>query len=208
MDNAVESVLEEFHQRAASESTLMRELSSEEFDKRIDEFLLSVGPATGQLLHLLISGAGSQTVVEIGASYGYSTIWMADAARATGGRLISLEVHEGKQAYARDAVARAGLDQVVDFRLGDAQATLAELDMSVDFVLLDLWKRLYIPCFELIYPKLRADALVAADNMTYPPDAQKRAADYRAHVRAKSDIESVLLPVGSGIELSRKIAYP
>jgi predicted O-methyltransferase YrrM len=70
-------------------------------------------------------------------------------------------------------------------------------------VLLDLWKDLYIPCFDLFYPKLGSGALVVADNMIFPEFSRKEAADYRRHVRAKADLESVLLPVGSGIEVSR-----
>lgn len=203
MDDGVEAVLAEFHERERAEAAVMKALDSESFDARIDEFLLPVGPDTGRLLNLLIKGGRAATILEVGASYGYSTVWMAEAAQATGGRVISLEVHAGKQAYARDAVARAGLSDYVEFRLGDARDTIGAASESFDFVLLDLWKRLYIPCFDLVYPRLNAGALVAADNMSYPEDAQRRAAAYRAHVRTKPDIESVLVPIGSGVELSR-----
>jgi predicted O-methyltransferase YrrM len=64
-------------------------------------------------------------------------------------------------------------------------------------------KDLYIPCFDLFAPKLGAGAMVAADNMIEPSRTRPEAEAYRAHVRASGKFDSVLLPVGSGIELSR-----
>ena len=80
---------------------------------------------------------------------------------------------------------------------------LAKLKGKVDFVLLDLWKNLYIPCFDLFYPKLSAGAVVVADNMTYPESTRKYVEAYRKHIRKKPGIQSVLLNVGSGLELTR-----
>ena len=89
------------------------------------------------------------------------------------------------------------------FHLGDARALIAKLKAPFDFVLIDLWKDLYIPCFDLVYPKLRKGAFVVADNMLYPPGAKVLGRAYRKHVMKKRGISSVLLPIGSGIEVSR-----
>jgi predicted O-methyltransferase YrrM len=70
-------------------------------------------------------------------------------------------------------------------------------------VLLDLWKNLYVACFELIYPKLAPGGIILADNMLYPETAIAAANAYRERVRAAPQMTSVLLPVGSGIEISR-----
>lgn len=203
MDSAIETVLHEYHQRSDAEMKRMRELPPAEALKNIDELLLAVGPATGQLMNILAKEAKSRTILEIGTSHGYSTVWLAEAARATGGKVITLDVHAGKQEYARNALSKAGLASFVEFKLGDARESIAALPGSIDFVLLDLWKDLYIPCFDLFYPKLSAGAMVVADNMVFPEFSRKDAEDYRKHVRAKADIQSVLLPVGSSIELSR-----
>jgi len=72
-----------------------------------------------------------------------------------------------------------------------------------DFVLLDLWKDLYVPCLELAHPKLAPNACVVADNMIFPPSPTEQAA-YKKAVRAKPDMESLLLPIGSGLEISKK----
>jgi predicted O-methyltransferase YrrM len=203
MDNATETVLLEYHQRSKAEMKRMREMPPADMLKHIDELLLAVGPATGQLMNILVKEAKAQTILEIGTSHGYSTVWLAEAARATGGKVITLDVHAGKQEYARGALSKAGLASFVEFKLGDARESIAALPGPIDFVLLDLWKDLYLPCFDLFYPKLGAGAMVVADNMIFPEFSRPEAEAYRRHVRAKADIQSVLLPVGSGIELSR-----
>lgn len=203
MDQAVRRVLDEYEARSEAEMTQWQQLEWNNFVEERDKFLLAVGPATGRLMNLLIREARSRVILEIGTSYGYSTVWLAEAARATQGRVITLELHAGKQNYARERLTQAGLIEFVDFRLGDAKESLAKLETSVDFVLLDLWKNLYIPCFDLFYPKLTPDAVVVADNMLFPESARPHAEEYRQHVRSKPDMQSVLLRVGSGLELSR-----
>jgi hypothetical protein len=92
---------------------------------------------------------------------------------------------------------------VVEFVTGDAREVLAALSGPLDFVLIDLWKDLYIPCFDLVYPKLAEGAFVVADNILFPDFWRAEMTAYRQHVGDQPGIESVLLPVGSGIELSR-----
>jgi len=203
MDSAIETVLREYDLRSAAEMKRMQELPPAEMMKHIDEFVLPVGPATGQLMNILIKEAKAKMILEIGTSHGYSTVWLAEAARATGGKVITLDVHPGKHEYARNALGKAGLASFVEFKLGDARESIAALSGTIDFVLLDLWKDLYIPCFDLFYPKLGSGAVVVADNMMFPEFSRADAELYRKHVRARADIQSVLLPVGSGIEVSR-----
>lgn len=203
MDKAVESVLAEYDKRAAEEWKTRRNMSADQEERQRDDFLLSIGPQTGRLLNILIKGARAQNILEIGTSYGHSTVWLAEAADATGGRVVTIDCVPSKHDYARAMVAKAGLAEHVEFRLGDAREVIASLSGPFDFVLLDLWKDLYIPCFDLFYPKLSRGAYVAADNMINPEWSRAEAVLYRRHVRAKPDIDSVLLTVGSGIELSR-----
>jgi len=203
MDQAVRQVLDEYEARSVVEEKKWQELEPKNFVTARDQFLLAVGPATGQLMNLIIKETESKTILEIGTSYGYSTLWLAEAARETGGRVITLELHASKQEYARERLSRAGLATFVDFRLGEATESLAQLDTNVDFVLLDLWKDLYVPCFNLFYPRLNPGAIVVADNMLYPDSTRIHASAYRKHVRSHADIQSILLPVGSGLEVTR-----
>jgi predicted O-methyltransferase YrrM len=203
IDQAVQRVLDEYEARSAAETERWNNLEWDSFVRERDKFLLAVGPATGRLMNLLVKEGDFKGILEIGTSYGYSTVWLAEAARATGGRVITLELHAEKQNYARERLTRAGLVDFVDFRPGDAKSLLSTMGVPVDFVLLDLWKDLYVPCFDLFYPKLNPGALVVADNMLFPESARTHAAAYQKHVRSKPDIQSILLRVGSGLEVSR-----
>jgi predicted O-methyltransferase YrrM len=205
MDRAVEVVLGEYEERERVENQVKREIGFDDDHSRRDEFLLSVGRASAQLLSILAKSLKPKTILEVGGSYGYSTVWLAEAAQSVGGRLITLEIHPQKQQYSRQAIAKAGLSGSVDFRLGDARELISQLSGPFDFVLLDLWKDFYIPCFDLFYPKLSPGAIVVADNMIYPEMTRAQASKYRAHVRTKPYIDSILLAVGGGLEVSRFI---
>jgi len=201
MDDAVATVFALYDERIAAEAELWRNPKP---GMGIDDFLLAVGPETGGLLNALAKGGKAKTILEIGTSYGYSTVWLAEAAKATGGRVITLDVAAHKQAYAKGMLEKAGLAAVVDFRNGDARELIPQVEGAIDLVLLDCWKDIYVPCLELFHPKLAPGAVVVADNMTFPENARADALAYRRAVRAKPDMTSVLLPVGSGLEVSRK----
>jgi len=203
IDPAVETVLAEYEARAEREEALRDTLGPAEAERRIDEMLLPVGRATGGLLNLLAKEGCARRILEVGSSFGYSTVWLAEAARAVHGKVISLELKATKTEYATAQLARAGLADFVEFRVGDALASLAALAGPFDLVLIDLWKDLYVPVFELLYPKLAPGALVIADNMIEPASARPHAQAYRHAVHVARDMSSVLLPVGNGIELSR-----
>lgn len=203
IDAAVSAVLADYEARAEREEALWDTLGPEEAERRIDEMLLPVGRATGTLLNLLAKQACARRILEVGSSFGYSTVWLAEAARAVHGKVISLELKAEKTGYATGQLARAGLADFVEFRVGDALESLAVLAGPFDLVLIDLWKNLYVPVFELLHPKLAPGALVIADNMIEPASARPHAQAYRHAVHVARDMTSVLLPVGNGIELSR-----
>ncbi|HEX3918374.1 MAG TPA: DUF1442 domain-containing protein [Caulobacteraceae bacterium] len=201
MDQAVTQVFDLYRERMAREAEQMRNRTP---GLTIDDFLLAVGPHTGALLNTLVKDAGAKRILEIGSSYGYSTVWLAEAARATGGKVVSLDVAAKKQAYGREMLEKAGLSAFVEFRTGDALELIPQLEHGIDFVLLDCWKDVYVPCLERFHPKLAPGAVVVADNMIQPANARQDALAYRRAVRGKPDMTSVLLSVGSGIEVSRK----
>ncbi|MET0363108.1 MAG: O-methyltransferase [Sphingobium sp.] len=195
MDDSIQAVLDLYHARIAEERT--QTFGPGDADKR----LLAVGPETGQLINIIARGYTAPNILEIGTSYGYSGIWLAHAARETGGRLTTLELQDYKSAYAKEMSEKAGLADHVDFQVGDALDLIAAYPTGIDVVLLDLWKDLYTPCLEAFYPKLNPGAIIVADNILRPGGAGVEA--YVKAVREKPGIDSVLLPVGTGIEVSR-----
>ena len=204
-DPAVAEVFAGYARRHADEQARASVMGNEMFARR-NEFLLPVGPEVGWFLHSLILARRPARILELGTSYGYSTLFLADAARQAGAVLITMDLADYKQAEARANIERAGLGDVVDFRLGDAVALIHADPGSFDLVLLDIWKDLYVPCLEAFYPKLSEEGIVAADNMIEPEMAREDVRKYRAAIRALPDMQTTLLPIGSGIELSVKWA--
>ena len=97
-----------------------------------------------------------------------------------------------------------GLSGHLDFRLGDAVELIDADPGPFDFVLLDIWKSLYVPCFTALYPKLSDEGIIAADNMYYPAGTLEYTRLYRETVLTKSDLQTTLLSIGSGVELTCK----
>lgn len=202
MDKAFENVLDIYRKRITDESAATAELSREEFASRRDDFLLAVGEPAARFLHALAIGLGAKRIVELGTSYGFSTLFLADAARETGGTLYTYDSVPDKQAYARERIAEAGLSSSVEWRLGDALELLRDQPGPVDLVLIDIWKELYTPCFERVYPLLADGGVIVADNMIHPESARPATAAYAAAVRAKPDMEAALLSIGHGLDVA------
>jgi hypothetical protein len=130
MDDKVTAVLAAYDERMREESAQMRSGATPGggADWR-DRVLLAVGPETGQLINILARSLTSPNILELGTSYGYSGIWLAEAARATGGRLTTIELQDYKSAYAREMSVKAGLAEHVDFKVGDAVETINALTL-------------------------------------------------------------------------------
>ncbi|MGF6571220.1 putative O-methyltransferase YrrM [Paraburkholderia sp. GAS333] len=156
---------------------------------------------TGRLINILARSQRAPKILELGTSFGYSTIWLADAARAAGGRLTTIELHDYKSAYARDMSTQAGLAAYVDFQIGNAVVLIEDLRFQPDFVLIDVWKNLYEPCLEAVYPKLNSGAIIVAAKMNWPHDDDAKR--YLTTVRGKPGLKSLSLAVGAGLEISR-----
>jgi predicted O-methyltransferase YrrM len=202
-DPRVAAVYARYAAREAVDTARMRELGPAAMAIR-DELLLSVGEEVAWFLHALIVARRPRRILELGTSYGFSTLFLADAARSVGAQVVTMELADYKQAYAREHLEQAGLADVVDWRCGDAVAMLKDDSGEFDFALLDIWKELYLPCFEALHPKLTEEAVICADNMISPEIARPEVRQYRAAVQAKADLQTALLPIGQGIELTVK----
>jgi len=165
---------------------------------------IPVDPDQGKLLYVTARAINARNIVEFGTSFAISTIYLAAAARANGGRVTGTELEPKKVKAARANVAEAGLAQFVDILEGDAMKTLASLKDPIDFVLLDGWKDVYLPMIKMLSPKMRAGAVVLADNIfTF----KKTLRPYVAHMQDRANgFESVTLPLGHGMEYSVRLA--
>jgi predicted O-methyltransferase YrrM len=127
MDRRVSEVLDLYHRRMQDEAGLMRQAASQPDDSWLDRVLLAVGPDTGRLINILVRSLKSPNILELGTSYGYSGIWLADAARATGGRVTTMELQDYKSKHAHAMAEKAGLADHIDFKVGDAVQMIDEL---------------------------------------------------------------------------------
>lgn len=159
---------------------------------------LAVGPESGRLLFSLVAPNAGCEVLEVGASRGYSTIWLAAAARILGGRVVSLEYDPAKVEAWRRNIADAGLEEWAELIDGDALTTLAELEEGFDVVFLDAWKDDYERLFQLAREKLEPGGVVVADNVV----SHAALADYIEARQSDPTLVSVTVPVGNGLEVT------
>ena len=129
---------------------------------------IDVSPVQGKLLHLLARSQGVRRVLEIGTLGGYSTIWLARALPPDG-RLITLEADVKHAEVARSNIRRAGLDHLVDLRIGPAQETLPRMVQEsaapFDFIFIDADKTGYPEYLKWSLKLSRVGTMIVADNV-------------------------------------------
>ena len=164
--------------------------------------MLNITRDTGRLLWVLVGAIRATRLLEVGTSNAFSTIWLADAARAIGGRVTTLEVNPDKIALARANLASAGVADVVDVVEGPAAESLARLSGPYDLVFLDADRGSYLTYLELVVPRLRRGGLLVADNVT---SHASELTDFLARVKAHPQLFSVTVPIGNGEEIALKL---
>jgi predicted O-methyltransferase YrrM len=140
---------------------------------------INVSPVQGKLLHLLARAIGARNVLEIGTLGGYSTIWLARAL-PEGGRVISLEADPRHAEVARANIARAGLNDRVEVRLGlalDLLPGLAESTEPFDFIFIDADKPNNAAYFDWALRLSRVGAIIIVDNVVRGGDVIAAASD-------------------------------
>jgi predicted O-methyltransferase YrrM len=161
--------------------------------------MLNLKPETAQLVSILVRGGRRTHLLEIGTSNGYSTIFLAWATSALGGRVTSIDHDARKLEMADINLKRANLRHVVDLRHGDATEVLRTLDVQFDFVLLDSVQVNPGAQMELLDAKLTDDAIVVADNVISHADDM---AAYLSIVADQTAFDHVIVPVGKGLSVA------
>lgn len=214
----VRSVLQRLHAEAAGQKLdLVRLGATLAWDKlrgrpdsvplevdRLRNLYVPVSQKQGEFLYLVARSLCAKRIVEFGTSFGISTIYLAAAVRDNGGGiLVGSELQPEKVATARRNLEEAGLGDLVEIREGDAQETLRDPGGTVDVVLLDGYKELYLPILKMLAPHLRQGAAVVADNIfTF----RRALAPYVAHVQnPENGFLSVTLFLGDGTEYSVRL---
>jgi predicted O-methyltransferase YrrM len=162
-------------------------LTPAELDAKVEKFLSenrahwydwNVPYQDGKVLYDLIIKNHYQSALEIGTSTGHSAIWIAWALSKTGGKLITIEIDEGRYKTALENFKRAGVKDIIDARLADAHQLVKELAGPFDFVFSDADKEWYTQYFMDVEPKIVKDGCFTAHNVTNVSGGIKEFLDY------------------------------
>jgi len=195
MDDKLRTLLDELYR----DGLRFDEAQADRRDRR-----RNLEPDAAALLSVVVQAMGARAVLEVGTSNGYSTIWLADAVRAVGGRVISVDTDVEAQRLAAANLSAAGLRDVVELRVTDGGAALAELpDGGVDVLFLDSERPEYPGWWPHLLRVLRPGGLLAVDNVLSHPD---EVAPLLALVEAEPAFTATVVPVGKGELLAVKAA--
>lgn len=181
--------------RAAMAALEVRDTADREDGTPQSRRLRAISPEVGPFLLTLALANGSRTIVEVGTSSGYSTLWLALAARQLDGRVITFEIDPAKVELARATFAEAGVEDVVDLRPTDGVAGLAAMAVSADLVFLDSEKDDYARLLEPAILALRPGGLLVADNLT---SHEEDLAGFRDAALADPRLTGLVVPIGRG----------
>jgi predicted O-methyltransferase YrrM len=188
-------------------------------DERVRQFLneharqwydMNVPWADGQLLYDLIIKGNYKSALEIGTSTGHSGIWIAWALSKTGGKLITIEIDEGRYKTALENFKKVGLSDYIDARLADAHALVKELKGPFDFVFSDADKDWYKNYFVEIDPKLKVGGCFTAHNVSERGrggyGGYGGQAVFLEYVKSLKNYETIVNSAGAGVSISYKRA--
>ena len=171
-----------------------------------------------ELLRLLVTMEQPMNILEIGTAIGYSAIVMNEK-QPEGGRITTIERNDKRYERAIDNIAKAGRQDRITVHFGDAVEVLERIDDTFDFIFTDAAKGQYSSFFDLTLHKLKPGGLLVCDNVLQDGSiAQSRYAvtrrDHTIHSRMREflymikhheQLETVILPVGDGVTISKKV---
>ena len=214
-DPDLERLLTELHARSDAQAIDMEYFRhglryrlpiDDEFRLFRSDKLMALDRDKAECCYQLCRAIDARRIVEVGTSFGVSTLYLAaavrDNVRLSGGSgvVIGTENEPAKVAAARVLFERAGLSQFIDLREGDMRETLRQVDAPVDFMLIDAWIGTAQPALELIAPRLRQGGIVVCDDAVKYRDGY---AGYLAFVADPANgFRTMTLPFQGGLEVS------
>ena len=152
-----------FRQFVPERDNFLKELEAEAKNQEIP----IIGPLVAELLHVLVRATGAVSVLELGTATGYSGIYLARAVEKNGGRLVTIEWSAKLAECANKNFQKAGVSNVVDIMIGDAQTILETLAGPFDFVFLDIDKEFYVKVLPRLHVIMKKCGLLVADNVGF-----------------------------------------
>jgi caffeoyl-CoA O-methyltransferase len=164
--------------------------------------MMNVAPPEGEYLSELVKKLHATHVLEIGTSNGYSGIWLALGLRETGGKLITLDIDEGRRSLALKNFRATGVEDIIDSRLGDALKIIPTLQGPFELVFIDAWKPDYKKYLDLTMPLVPSGGVFAAHNVeSHPREMQ----DFLHEIKTNPQLRTEFVKVGpAGLSISYK----
>jgi predicted O-methyltransferase YrrM len=187
MDEQLGEYLEDLYRRG-------HEHDAEKADRL--ERLRNVEPDTARLLAVLVRALAARRLLELGTSNGYSTLWLADAARSIDGSVLSVDVDPTRTAQAMGHLTHMRLQDYVELRTEDAAVTLGDAaDASLDMIFLDAERPAYCGYWPHLLRVLRPGGLLVVDNVLSHADEVQT---FRKLVQDEDRVTEAVVPIGAG----------
>ncbi|KAL7917867.1 S-adenosyl-L-methionine-dependent methyltransferase [Trichoderma austrokoningii] len=209
------ALLDRLHQESLTQEKALPStyLASNGFDDLMRDKFIALDQDKCQFVYQLAKATGARNIVEIGTSFGVSTIYLALAVGSNlehlggEGKVIGTEKEHTKAEKARQHWQEAGNDLVtrhIDLREGDLLETLTQnIPQQLDLILLDIWAPVALPALKLLEPKLRSGGVVILDNSISSATRYKELLD---HLRSpQNGYTNLTLPYSKGLEMSVKL---
>ncbi len=195
-----------------NEPDVLRQLNRKTHLSVLQPRMLS-GHFQGRVLSMLSHMIRPTRVLEIGTYTGYSALCFAEGL-AEGGKVITIDVNEELEELVREFVAKAGMEEKIDYRIGDAAQLIPQLDEQFDIVFIDADKKNYCTYYDLVFDKVKPDGYIIADNVLWSGKVleeydsldreTKIIMDYNRKVHEDPRVQEVLLPIRDGLMVARK----
>lgn len=196
----------------SQESDLLRRINRETYAEVLMPRMVS-GHLQGRFLSMVSHMIKPQNILEIGTYTGYSAICLAEGMQPNG-KLVTIDVNEELEKRVRGYFREGGLENKIDYLLGDAATIIPALNSSFDLVFIDADKENYAKYYELVFDKVPMGGYILADNVLWSGKVVREKIDkdtraiksFNEKIQSDSRVENMLLPLRDGISLVRKVS--
>ena len=157
----------------------------------------NIEPESALFLAMQVRIQQSKKILEIGTSTGYSTLWLADAAKVTGAKVTTLEIDEKRTQQAQLHAQELQVDDVIDFWVGDAQKYLEQCQEQYDFILLDAERNAYLNYWVYLQKMLVEHGVVLIVDNVISHAAEVKS--FITEVKRDERFMTTTLSIGSGL---------
>ena len=157
----------------------------------------NIEPESGRFLSMLIRAQQSKSILEVGTSTGYSTLWLAEAARQTQAMITTLEINAERVAQAKQYATEIDLADLINFKVIDAQVYLEAEKEIFDFILLDAERDAYVSYWPHLVRLLKAKGgLLVVDNVI---SHSAEVEEFIALIQQDPRFIMSIVPIGAGL---------